>query len=152
MNRVVLGSLAGCAATVPMTWTMAALHRQLPEEQRYPLPPRQVTMRAARAAGVEPPADEETRHQATLVAHFGMGTALGTLYGAAAATPALRGPVAGAAVGLGVWAANYLGLLPALGLLRPATEHPPHRTGLMIAAHLVWGAVAGTLLDCCSEE
>lgn len=152
MKRVLLGSLAGCAATVPMTWTMKVLHRQLPPPQRYPLPPRQITMRVAEKVGVEVPLDEEVRHQATLVAHFGMGTALGALYGAIAGPRALRGPVPGAAAGLAVWAGNYLGLLPALGILRPATEHPPHRTGLMIAAHLVWGAIAGSLLNCCTDD
>ena len=51
------------------------------------------------------------------------------------------------AYGLAVWTTGYLGLLPALGALRPATEHPPRRTALMIAAHVVWGAALGLLAD-----
>jgi uncharacterized membrane protein YagU involved in acid resistance len=51
--------------------------------------------------------------------------------------------VNGVAYGLGVWTASYLGLLPALGLLAPATEHPARRNALMIAAHVVWGASLG---------
>ena len=132
---------------MPMTWAMEVMHRQLPREERYPLPPRQVTMRVAEEAGVKQELDEEERLELTLLAHFGMGTAMGALYGSVGRQIPLPAPLAGAAFGLAVWAGNYLGLLPALGLLRPATEHPPRRTGLMIAAHLVWGVAAGTLLD-----
>jgi hypothetical protein len=41
---------------------------------------------------------------------------------------------------------SYLGWIPALRLPQPATEEPPPRTGLMIAAHVVWGAAAAALL------
>jgi putative membrane protein len=37
-------------------------------------------------------------------------------------------------------------MLAALGILKPATEHPPRRNALMIAAHLIWGAVLGALV------
>jgi hypothetical protein len=53
----------------------------------------------------------------------------------------------GVALGLGVWTASYLGVLPALGILRPATEHPARRTALMIAAHVVWGSALGSTLQ-----
>ena len=49
--------------------------------------------------------------------------------------------------GLAVWAGSYLGLLPALGIMSPATDHPLRRTALMIAAHLVWGSALGTFVD-----
>jgi uncharacterized membrane protein YagU involved in acid resistance len=52
----------------------------------------------------------------------------------------------GATFGLGVWVASYLGLMPMLGILRPATRHPARRNALMIAAHLVWGGVLGGLM------
>jgi hypothetical protein len=147
MNGVVLGAIAGCAATVPMTVAMEALHRELPDEERDPLPPRTVTMRVAEEAGVREELDEDERTGLTLAAHFGMGTAMGALYGPVSRLIPLPAPVAGAGFGLAVWAGNYLGLLPALGLLSPATKHRPRRVGLMIAAHLVWGAVAGLMLS-----
>jgi hypothetical protein len=147
MKDVLLGSVAGCVATFPMTWAMEALHRRLPPGERYPLPPRKVTMRLAEQAGVEDELDEEERLGLTLLAHFGMGTAMGALYGPLSRRLPLPAPLAGAAFGLAVWAGNYLGLLPALGLLRPATEHPPRRTALMVAAHLVWGVSAGLALE-----
>jgi hypothetical protein len=51
-----------------------------------------------------------------------------------------------------VWAASYLGLLPALRLLPPATNHPRHRTALMIAAHLVWGSALGAILQAMDSQ
>jgi hypothetical protein len=146
LAELALGAAAGCLATVPMTWAMEVLHRRLPREERYPLPPRQITMRLVEEAGGEDQPDEPERRDLTLLAHFGMGTAAGALYGLVAHRQPLPGPVAGAGFGLAVWAGNYLGLLPALGILCPATEHPPRRTALMIAAHLVWGAVTGAIL------
>ena len=41
--------------------------------------------------------------------------------------------------GLGVWAASYLGWIPGLRILEPATQHPAHRTALMLMAHVIWG-------------
>ena len=139
------GALAGLAATVPMTIAMEAMHRRLPRRQRYPLPPRKVTMRAAGAAGVRHKLDESERLGLTLAAHFGYGTGAGALYGPLSRS--VKGPAAvkGMGYGLLVWAGSYLGLLPALGLLSPATDHPPRRNALMIAAHLVWGATLGLL-------
>lgn len=37
------------------------------------------------------------------------------------------------------------GLLPTVGILRPAIEQPPRRTAPMIAPHVVWGGVLGAL-------
>ena len=45
-----------------------------------------------------------------------------------------------------MWAASYLGWIPAAGLLKPATEHPARRNFMMIAAHLVWGAALALAL------
>jgi hypothetical protein len=79
---------------------------------------------------------------------------MGALYGAV--TPRnFSGPATGAAFGLGVWTASYLGLLPALGILKPATEHPARRNLLMIGAHVVWGSALGAAMravDVATEE
>jgi uncharacterized membrane protein YagU involved in acid resistance len=147
MNALLSGPVAGLTATVPMTWVMDALNRRLPPEERYPLPPREITSEVTKQAGVRHQLEEGDHQNLTLAAHFAYGAAAATLY--AALAPALpRAPLAtGMAYGLAVWAGSYLGLLPALGILRPATEHPPRRTALMIAAHLVWGAANGLIVD-----
>jgi uncharacterized membrane protein YagU involved in acid resistance len=150
MNRILLGALAGLAATVPMTLAMKLMHEALPRHEQYPLPPRQVLEGMAEKAGVNEHMDEEERETATWVSHFAYGTACGALYGALSeGFDSLEVPPALAGVGfsLAVWAGSYLGWLPAAGIISPATEHPPRRNALMIAAHIVWGASAGMMVD-----
>ena len=102
-------------------------------------------MRAAWRAGFAHEIDESQRLELTLAAHVGYGTTVGALYGPL--SQRVKGPavVKGMGYGVVVWAVSYLGLLPALGLMRPATQHAPQRNALMIAAHLVWGATLGLL-------
>ena len=92
LGDMVLGAVAGCIATVPMTWAMEAMHRRLPRRERYPLPPRQITMRVAEEAGVKEQLDEDDRFGLTLLAHFGMGTAAGAIYGLLSEKLPLPGP------------------------------------------------------------
>ena len=140
-----VGAAAGLAATLPMTAAMQLMHRRLPVHERYPLPPRRITMRAADKAGVRPHVDEPQRLGLTMAAHFGYGTAVGALFGLFAPRRPAEAAAAGAGFGLLVWTVSYLGLMPALDLHRPATREPAGRNALMIAAHLVWGATAGLL-------
>jgi uncharacterized membrane protein YagU involved in acid resistance len=153
MNRILLGALAGLAATAPMTLAMKLMHEQLPPEEKYPLPPRQVTEAVAEKAGVNRQLDEDDREKATWVSHFAYGTACGALYGALSGETLDEHPLAaGAGFGLAVWAGSYLGWLPAAGIISSAKEHPPRRNALMIAAHLVWGATAAVLLERLSDD
>jgi uncharacterized membrane protein YagU involved in acid resistance len=130
-----------------MTAAMKLMHRQLPRAERYPLPPRRVTMRLAEKAGVKQHLDEPERKALTIAGHFAYGAAVGALYAPLARNSPLRPPLTGATYGLAVWAVSYLGWLPAARLISPATEHPVRRNALMIAAHLVWGAATGALVD-----
>ena len=144
MSGLISGAMAGFVATIPMTLAMKAMHEMLPEEEKYPLPPRLIVENAEETAGVEEKLDEKDKHHLTLASHFAYGSAAGALYNATMNTLDLQPNAAnGIAYGLGVWSASYLGLLPALGLLAPATEHPARRNALMIAAHVVWGASLG---------
>jgi uncharacterized membrane protein YagU involved in acid resistance len=135
-----------------MTWAMDALHRRLPPNEQYPLPPRTITMRLAQKADVDDQLDEDDRDRLSLTAHFAMGTAAGAIFGLLPRRQPATTITAGAGYGLAVWAGNYLGLLPATGLLSPATRHPPRRTALMIAAHLVWGTALGAALSLVPER
>lgn len=153
MNRILLGALAGLAATGPMTLAMKLMHEQLPREEQYPLPPRQVTEGLAEKAGVNEHLEESEREAATWVSHFAFGTACGALYGAVAGERIDRHALlAGAGFGLAVWAGSYLGWLPAAGIISPATEHPARRNALMIAAHVVWGATTGVAVERLSDD
>jgi hypothetical protein len=131
-SRATLGAVAGYAATLAMTALMQRLHERLPQHERYPLTPREIIQTLAPAKG------ENATATRTLLAHFAYGALTGAIYGLVSQ----RGGLAsGALYGVGVWSASYLGWIPALKVLKPATQHPVRRNALMIGVHLVWGAV-----------
>lgn len=133
-GRLLIGALAGLSATSAMTAAMRRLHRHLPAEERYPLPPREIV---ETVAGVG--SDEADLRDRSLAAHFAFGAAAGAVMTAIQPRP---GPAAGATFGMTVWAASYFGWAPGFAILRPANEHPARRNALMIGVHLIWGAVA----------
>ena len=144
MNGLIKGALAGFVATIPMTLAMKVLHARLPREERYPLPPRLIVESTAEKLDVEDELREDDEFALTVASHFAYGSATGAIYCAGLELQRIQPSVAsGVAYGLGVWTVSYLGLLPGLGILTPATEHPARRNALMIAAHVVWGAALG---------
>jgi uncharacterized membrane protein YagU involved in acid resistance len=152
MMKSAEGAIAGAAATIPMSWAMEVMHRLLPSHERQPLPPREITERVTEAAGVKDRLSDGQRLWLSLAAHVGYGAAVGALYQAvgpkAKVSPLLKGP----AYGLAVWAGSYLGVLPALGIMKPATRHPARRTMTMVAAHLVWGSALALFADALHER
>lgn len=128
LDRIVLGALAGVAATLPMTIAMRHLHNRLPADERYPLPPREISKDFPRL-GLRPAT-------ATLLYHFAYGGAAGAVF---ALFSRRRGLTTGGLFGVGVWGASYLGWIPLARVLRPGTDHPARRNALMLAVHLVWG-------------
>jgi uncharacterized membrane protein YagU involved in acid resistance len=143
--HVVDGLAAGFVATGPMTAFMEAAWQNLPTKYQYPLPPREITEEVGESAGFWDDMSDSARLASTMAAHFGYGAACGAVY-SLAVPKAKQGFWTGAAFGLGVWTTSYLGLLPALGVLSPATRHPANRNALMIAAHVVWGGTLGAML------
>lgn len=162
VSDALIGMIAGVVATGPMTVAMILLHRRLPSQERYPLPPREITekLTVTPANTVREPAATAF----TLAAHFAYGAGAGMLYSLArkkcACTKMGRahGAVWTGDVGIGtlfgmmVWVVSYLGLLPATGLLSPATKHPARRNLLMAGAHLLWGATLGGLTKLFTDE
>ncbi len=127
--RLVIGGIAGFVATMAMTAAMRRLHAKLPAKERYPLTPREIVDTTL----APPPA---IAPDLTLAAHFAYGAACGALI--AAAAPRV-GRLGGAAAGGGIWLASYMGWVPAIGALTPATRHPLRRNLVMLGAHFVWG-------------
>lgn len=127
-ERLLLGFLAGFCATLPMTFGMSLLHRRLPTHERYPLPPREISEDLPRAGF--------SASGATLAYHFLYGGVTGAFFGGLFQR---RNSIAGSAFGVAVWAASYLGWIPAVRILRFGTDHPARRNGLMLIAHLIWG-------------
>jgi hypothetical protein len=129
-GRLLIGALAGMVGTAAMTAAMRRLHGRLPPRDRYPLPPREIT---ETVIGTGAAAED-----LSLAAHFAFGAAAGALMTSREADlPVSRG-ILGA---LAVWTASYFGWVPAAGILTPAHRHPLRRNALMIAVHVVWGAV-----------
>ena len=115
-------------------------------------PPREITEKLLAKAGVREQLNETEHVGLSLLSHFSYGAAAGVIYAALARNISPPPLPAGIAFGLGVWAISYLGLLPAAGILRPATKHPPRRNALMLTAHVVWGSVLGLLVDRCRGQ
>ena len=136
-------AVAGCAATAPMTVFMLFTQRFLPHGQRYELPPEIIIQDLARRAHLHWRLSKRQILLATLVSHLGYGAAMGLFY--RPIERSMLGPslVKGSGFGLLVWAASYLGLLPAMGLVESAYREPGRRNLMMIAAHLVWGSATG---------
>ena len=140
-SRLLIGAIAGFVGTMAMTSAMRRLHRTLPAEERYPLTPREIVDSTAEAAGADLP--DEAAKDITTAAHFAYGAAMGALIAAMNPDPSKR---TGAAAGVAVWVASYLGWIPALNILEPATRHPPRRNLLMIGVHLVWGSATASAI------
>ncbi len=141
------GSLAGLAATVPMTIAMAAMHRLLPRHEQYPLPPRIITENVLEKADVDDSLPKDHKDGLALFNHFAYGAAMGAIYSLGLNVAGKRAAAgSGAAFGLGVWAASYQAILPTAGLFPPPEAEPARRNALMITAHIVWGAALGIAL------
>lgn len=149
MNKLLIGAAAGFAATVPMTVIMKILHANLPKDEDYPLPPREIIDETARRVELHNELSEEAKTALAFAGHFAYGTVTGSLYPVLVSNP---NPINGAVYGLGVWGASYLGWLPAAGILGSATKHPARRVALMVAAHLVWGATVGAIAQKAQTE
>lgn len=146
--EMLAGFASGLAASVPMALVMLALLKLLPKNEQYALPPEEITTKtAARAGADEAVRPKSTRRAATWLAHLGYGAATGSLY--PLLTGWMRIPVVlrGILFGSLIWAGSYMGWLPAVNLLPPATDLPARRNLLMITSHWVWGALIGILVD-----
>ena len=141
------GGMAGLIATIPMTISMLLGWRLLPKRERYPLPPREIIGEfTERMGGRESDFTETELTAATLLAHFGYGALTGSTYALIERKIPLRSSLKGALAGLFIWVVSYLGWIPAVRILTPATRHPWRRNLLMIFAHLVWGLTLGEVI------
>lgn len=125
-----------------MTAAMTYLHKQSPFNRPSPLPPRVIAERALSAIGM--PRRARRSQVATWTAHFAYGAAAGALYGPL--SDRARGPIAGIAYGLLVWAVSYLHLMPASNLFPRPPAPSLRRTLTMVAAHVIWGAALDATL------
>jgi hypothetical protein len=140
IDVLVRGAAAGAVATAGMSALMLAAGRAgLVGRQ----PPEAIVRQAGALTAVEPRG--RLADALAVVAHLGFGAGTGAAY---ALLPASRRPVLrGVLVGEAVYAVSYAGWVPALGALPRATRDRTARQAVMVAAHLVYGAVLGALDD-----
>jgi uncharacterized membrane protein YagU involved in acid resistance len=154
------GALAGLLAAIPMGLVMIGLNRALPARKRHwytrwtSLPPKQITNRLFRRAGLPRGTTQATNRwdPVTWLAHMGYGAATASVYPLVTRTLPIPGVLRGMLFALGVWAASYMGWLPAAKILPPATQQPARRNTVMILSHLVWGLLIGLLANRFSQR
>ncbi|GER87739.1 membrane protein [Dictyobacter vulcani] len=141
----IVGAAAGGIATIPMSLFMLAAHKFLPDWQKDALPPEKVTGEVAERANID--LNKPALLGTTLTAHLGYGASMGSLYITFASKLKLPPLLKGSLFGVGVWAASYMGWLPAGKFLAAGTNETQERNMLMIIAHLIWGGVTGVVAD-----
>lgn len=141
-----MGLVGGVAGTMAMQAIMKASGK-LPEPIRPPMPardPGQVMMEKAQTVvGTLPVKVHQVGAQGL---HWGYGV-VGPL--AMAAVSSILGArstgktiLAGTLVGVAVWAAGYVGWLPALGLVPPVHKVPIGKSASGLLGHAAYGALA----------
>ena len=146
------GAAAGATAAVPMSWSMELMHRLLPHHESYPLPPRQITEETMQQLGLRKYVSKEAELWISIAAHLAYGAGAGALFAAIERKAEIKPLAAGAGFGVILWFASYMGLMPAMGILKPATKHPLRRSALMIVAHIVWGTATAIFTDLAETE
>lgn len=137
VKGLLLGAVAGAAATIPMSAVMGGaqkagfIHKQ---------PPKEIIEDAVEAADTDP--SEETKNRLSVLNHFLFGAVAGAAFGAGRRllpTDKYDVPV-GIAYGLTVWLVSYQGWVPAMNIMPPASDDKPGRPQWMAIAHVVFGA------------
>lgn len=114
--------------------------------EKYPLPPRLITEEITERVGIEDRVDEKELVGLTILSHFGYGSLFGAIHALFDQRIPLRSSLKGALSGVALWMGSYLGWLPAMNLLPPATRQPWRRNLVMIIAHVIWGVTLGEVL------
>lgn len=149
-TRMAQGAAAGLLATVALHAVRTASQKQLPATMA-PIRQDPGEFMVQRAEALLPDELRERVPEAAETAAarglaMGYGATSGALY--AALRPAGRSTVIeGLPLGLAVWAAGYLGWLPAAGLLPPLTEQAPAEVFGPVVRHALWGAFAVAAYD-----
>lgn len=149
LSNALRGSIAGAAATGPMTGVMFLARKAdlLPEE----VPPKRITQNLLDKLGIHHELSHREVQAAWTLQHFGFGAAMGGVYGVVASYVPVRSAAGhagtGVLFGLLVWAVSYSGWLPVSGLYPPPQKGSSRRPATEIAAHVVYGAATGLVFS-----
>jgi hypothetical protein len=145
LGAALVGAGAGLAATAAMSALMLAAQRAGVMGR---LPPHRIADVSVERSPADDAVGREGRGALGWLLHFAFGAAAGGLYAVLhrRVDPPTPDPLDGVGFGLAVWTVSYMGWVPALGFLPPATEDRPGRPPAMIAAHVVFGAVLAAIV------
>ncbi len=139
-RRLALGAVAGVAATFVMQGMMMASKKVLPESR----PPMKKDPGEFMIEKV--PLPKSLKPLGANALRLGYGMTSGVIY--AALRPRRSMPLFdGTLLGVGVWAAGYLGWLPAADLMPPITEHEPLQIIVPIVQHAIFGVAVAAAYD-----
>jgi hypothetical protein len=147
--------LAGAASGLVGSWLMEQAQRRLSalgsEETRRREADAQegwepATYRAAELAArtFGRTLDDDRKAAAGEVVHLLTGAIAGGVFGAAAHALGARGVLPGLVFGAVLWLVNDEVVVPTLGLSQPPARYPASTHAKALAAHLVYGAAAGS--------
>ena len=135
-HRILHGALAGVMGTVVMTIPILASQRL---HLLHTPPPVEISANVARRTWLLPDRSHRAFPVVWIGAHLGYGATCGIVYRLVRRFLPRSRPLAGLVFGLGVWAVNYLGVVPALRLYPwPADDSRPRQI-VMIVAHGIFG-------------
>ena len=143
--RAARGSLAGLAATVPMSGFMLAAQRA---GWLFQQAPERVTAESIEEASGHRPRGSSL-DALTAAAHLGFGLVAGALYAVTLGkrrVPRVPPGLRGAAFGTVVWVSSYWGILPSLGIMPPPHRDERSRPLVMLVAHWIYGGLLGVLV------
>jgi hypothetical protein len=142
-SRALVGAGAGVAATVPQSVIVWGL--RWAGVYGSPPAPEQVSERISRPVLNLRALPAPARISVKLVQHVGFGALCGAGYGLAT-TKLPPTAITGVLTGLGVWAVNYAGWLPAAHIMPPPHNDETGRQGTLLLAHMVYGLALGLLM------
>ena len=139
IKQLALGAAAGVAATFVMQGLLEQGQKHVPAGT----PP--INKDPGEFMIEKVPLPRKVKPLAAKSLHLGYGMTAGLLYGLLPHSKwrALEG----VALGLGVWAAGYLGWLPATKLMPPITEHTPTQIAVPVVEHALFGVAVAKAFE-----
>lgn len=149
-RSVARGVGAGMVATTTMTAGMFIFQKA---GLLGRMPPRLLAERTLALFGLRRKTSRTSRKLLTAALHYGFGAAMGALFEVGRSAIATRNGRAsnvalvgsGVAFGTLVWAASYMGWVPAVGLMPRPSHDRPGRPTSMVLAHWIFGGTLGAI-------
>jgi hypothetical protein len=144
IKQLALGAAAGAVGTIVLQGLLEQGQKHIPEGTP-PIKKDPADFMLGKAKAVLPPLSPKIEAAAKKSLALGYGMTAGVLW---SLLPHSRWRTAeGVALGLGVWAAGYLGWLPAAKLMPPITEQTPKQIAVPVIEHVLFGVAVAKAFE-----